>query len=253
MFSTFNFDEAPTNDRNEHVMSSSNTPSAANNDSRLPVGGSSWNGSEILLLIETYTRNFTTLERTPHGAANRSARTEGTITRKWDNLCANYRKQFRERSQTGQGTLEEDEHHHHYRRHSLSSPEVEERLTSRRRIKEPVDPSPIPLSSILNPAPDIVPSPLLQTTPAPAPTPAQQRSEEVYTRVFDRVLDRQAREKEEEGSKLREERQQHPDRFELPYQQLMERQYRLHESLNQGNEIFLADARNVEQLTRLLN
>jgi hypothetical protein len=60
------------------------------------------------------------------------------------------------------------------------------------------------------------------------------------------------RERQEEASILREERQAHVDRFDAYFQGLRESQNRLNQSIQEGNEILRTNSQNIEQLVRLL-
>jgi hypothetical protein len=121
MYSSFQV-EVPSN-----AGTSSNEASASSGN-RAASRGENWGGEETLLLIETYSRYFSLLNAadTPNEKSlllsklseefngenrrnGRSVRVESALTRKWDKLSGEYRKKYRERNQTGQGTPEHDQ------------------------------------------------------------------------------------------------------------------------------------------------
>jgi hypothetical protein len=341
MFSTIDF----STNSNTNTTSNSNTPSSpSSTPSNSAARSVNWTPSEVILLIEIYKRHFSALERTStplekqeilndlvkafnieNTRAGRQPRLEKAITRKWDTLCSDYRKEFRERSQTGQETPQANPVYDELNKllHGLATTNPPYRYTSHvgylvdNRVNglttenatsstpapaPPAPPAPVSVS-VPPPGPSLslavsgisrsrpVPTSFFESSrptsrrrteeelpgyssPSPPPPPpnhvsspvpehaetqqqqrstrTQQRNEAVYDRVLDRVLDRQSRERQEEASVLREERQAHADRFDAYFQGLKESQDRLNQSIQEGNEILRTNSQNIEQLVRLL-
>lgn len=121
MYSSFQV-EVPSNG------GTSSNEASSSSGNRAATRGENWGGEETLLLIETYSRYFSLLNATdtPNEKSmllnklseefnsenrrnGRSARVESALIRKWEKLSSEYRKKYRERNQTGQGTPEHDQ------------------------------------------------------------------------------------------------------------------------------------------------